>query len=154
MAQVEVSGLFFRLILQIMYKMKALARNVFHNALLYIQSYNYLTDAEIGLSRNSHPLVSLAFSQIVLRHGLGSATRQHRSISVGISPANIPVTCAHLVQPESIIGIIWFPIGLQHKMILVKYTVPSQLMCSYVSYHYLLMSQHIQLVDVAFVSRN
>ena len=87
MAQVEVSGLFFRLILQIMYKMKALARNVFDNALLYIQSYNYLTDAEIGLSRNSHPLVSLAFSQIVLRHGLGSATRQHRSISVGISPA-------------------------------------------------------------------
>ena len=87
MAQVEVSGLFFRLILQIMYKMKALARNVFHNALLYIQSYNYLTDADIGLSRNSHPLVSLAFSQIVLRHDLVSATRQHRSISVGISPA-------------------------------------------------------------------
>ena len=63
MSQVEVSWLFFRLILQIMYKMKALGRNVFDNALLYIQSYNYLTDAEIGLSRNSHPLVSLALQK-------------------------------------------------------------------------------------------
>jgi len=69
-------------------------------------------------------------------------------------PPNLPVTRAHLVQPEIILGIISHPIDLQHKMILVKYTVPSQLMCSYVSYHYLLMSQHIQLVDVAFVSRN
>lgn len=46
-----------------------------------------LTDADIAFSRCSPQLEYLVFFQIALPHGLQSATRLRRSISLGTSPA-------------------------------------------------------------------
>ena len=100
MAQVEVSGLFFRLILQIMYKMKALARNVFHNALLYIQRYNYSPMQKLVCLVTLIPWCPLPSPKLscdtVWVVPLDSIEAYHWASR----PPNITVTRAHLVQPK------------------------------------------------------